>query len=81
MLELLPEIENTGSINSFEVGLNHSSLWDWCDLEVKTSYKHLVIQIQSPEEWADLGTQIFRCKLKTVDGITQGRGCRPEAHS
>lgn len=45
------------------------------------SHKHLIIQIQSPEEWAELGTQVFRCKLKGVDGITKGIGCKPAADS
>lgn len=37
---------------------------------MEMSYKNLIIQIHKPEEWAELGTQVFRCELKDVDGIT-----------
>lgn len=48
---------------------------------MEIAHKHSVIQTQSPEEWAEVGTQIFRYELKSVDGITQGRCYEPIVHS
>lgn len=51
---VLPETKNTGRISSVKVGLNQISL-----AQVEMPYKHLIIQIHGPEEWAELGTQVF----------------------